>query len=221
MENNQMNTKNNSKIIIVIMALIIVGLAGYIVYDKFIQKDITTESQVTNTKEKDCNCPKCEECVKCENNASQCNCSNTSTSCLGEKITSVKVINLKTTNQEIKIGKKTYKIKKDNEDKLYVNDQEVNVNNDAYAPFAVYLTDKYLFATTAGQFYESINYALGEQGEIGVNNGEFTMQNFKVVNGYLHALGGKIVFGGYDLGVDMEDLLIKFSDNTLIVTYAK
>ena len=46
------------------------------------------------------------------------------------------------------------------------------------------------------------------------------MQNFKVVDGYLHASGGKVYSDGYDLDVDMKDLLIKFIDNTLIVTYA-
>ncbi len=55
--NNQVNTNNsqqvqsNNKILIILMALIIVGLAGYIVYAKFIQKGDNPEPKPTNTEE--------------------------------------------------------------------------------------------------------------------------------------------------------------------------
>ena len=227
--NNQVNDKNigqvsqsnNNKVLIIVMALIIAGLAGYIVYTKFIQKNDNSEPKPNNTQEKESNCQKCKECEKCDSNVSQCNCSNSITSCLGDKITSLKKINLTTTNQDIKIGGKTFKIRKNSDGTLYVNDQEIYDEGSAFVPDSVYLTDKYLFATVVGQFNEAIWYAFGEQGEIGVNNGGYTMQDFKVVNGYLHATGGIPYESGYDLDVDMKDLLIKFIDNTLIVTYAK
>ena len=227
--NNQVNEKNvgqvsqsnDSKALIIIMALIIIGLAGYIVYTKFIQKNDNPEPKPNNTQEKECNCQKCEECEKCDSNTSQCNCSNSTTSCLGDKITSLKKINLTTTNQDIKIGGKTFKIRKNGDGVLYVNDQEIYVEGSTFVADNVYLTDKYLFATVVGQFNEGIWYAIGEQGEIGINNGGYTMQDFKVVDGYLHATGGIPYSNGYDLDVDMKDLLIKFIDNTLIVTYAK
>ena len=202
MENNENlnNQVNNNNVLIIIMALIILGLAGYIVYTKFIQKSENSELKPNDTQEKECNC---------------------STSCLGEKITSVKEIKLTTTNQDIKIGEKTYKIKTDDEGILYIDNEKVYVYGNDFAPSNVYLTDKYLFSTVAGQFYESIMYAIDEQGKIGVGSDDYTMENFKVVDGYLHATGGKIVFGGLDLGVDMKDLLIKYIDNNLIITYAK
>ena len=48
---NQQIQKNNdkNKVLIVVMALIIVGLAGYIVYSKFIQKDDNLKSKPTDT----------------------------------------------------------------------------------------------------------------------------------------------------------------------------
>ena len=205
MKNNEkLNQNNNSKIIITVMALIIIGLVGYIIYTKFIQKSDNLEPKTDNTQEQECNC------------------SNSSASCLGEKITGLKKIDLTTTNQDIKIGEKTFKIRKDSEGALYVNDQKINVEGSDFWPSNVYVTNKYLFATIVGQFYEGIWYAIGEEGEIGVNvHSEYTMQNFKVVDGYLHATGGKVYSTGYDLDVDMKDLLIKYIDNTLIVTYAK
>ena len=47
--NQQVQSNNNSKIIITIMALIIVGLVGYIVYAKFIQKSDNPEPKTTDT----------------------------------------------------------------------------------------------------------------------------------------------------------------------------
>ena len=59
--NNQVNTNNSNvnqptqnnanKIVFTLMALIIVGLAGYIVYTKFIQKDDKPEPKPNNTQE--------------------------------------------------------------------------------------------------------------------------------------------------------------------------
>ena len=65
MEENNLNNqqRNSSKVIMILLVLIIVGLLGFIVYDKFIQKDTKLVPE-TNTGQKDCNCPKCEECEK-------------------------------------------------------------------------------------------------------------------------------------------------------------
>lgn len=222
--NNHVNTNNNvnqqvqnNKVLIILMTLIIVGLAGYIVNTKFIQKSDNIDSTQNNTQE-NCNCPKCQEC---ESGISQCNCSNLSTSYLGEKITNLEKINLTASNQTVKIGKKNLKIKKDSQGVMYVNDQKIYADGSDLSPSNVYMTDKFLFVTVNGQFYEGIWYAISEQGEVGINNNEYTMYNFKIVDGYLHAHGGKIYDNGLDLSVEDKDLLIKFIDNTLIVTYAK
>ena len=63
--NNQVNTNNSNanqptqnntnKIVFALMALIIVGLAGYIVYTKFIQKDDKSEPKSSNTQEQENN----------------------------------------------------------------------------------------------------------------------------------------------------------------------
>ena len=200
LSNQQVQTKNNG-VLIALMAIIILILAGYIVYTKFIQNDNNSVVKSNGTRE--------------------CNCSNSSTSCLGEKITSLKKIDLTTTNQEIKIGEKTYKIRKDNSGIMYVDDQKINHRNESFYPSFIYLTDKYLFATVTGQYYESVWYAIDEHGEIDISNDEYTMKNFKIVDGYLHATGGKLYSTEYDLMVDMKDLLIKYIDNTLIFTSSK
>lgn len=209
--NNQQKS-NSNKAIIIVLVLIIIGLLGFIVYDKFIQEDTKSES---GTQEKECNCPKCDECEKCESSSTQCTCS--ASSCLGEKITSFKKIELTDKNQEIKIGKKTYKVRKNKDGVLYVNDENP-LFNDEYYPDYVYLTDKFAIFTNGAQFKEHIGYALSENGSIVVNNNNSQMENFKMIDGYLHAYGGEIYSGEYDLGIKEGDLIIKYIDNTLIVT---
>ena len=50
---NQQASNNTNKIVFALMALIIVGLAGYIVYTKFIQKDDKTEPKPNSTHEEE------------------------------------------------------------------------------------------------------------------------------------------------------------------------
>ena len=154
--------------------------------------------------------------LKCEDNPKvtekECNCSSV---CLGEKITSVKEIKITETNQEIKIGRKTFKVRVDESKKLYVDDH-ISVGGQ-YADY-MYLTDKYAFFTVASQFNYSISYAFSENEIITVNNNGSLMKDFKVVDGYLNATGGREI--GFETW-DQKDLLIKYIDNTLIVTYAK
>ena len=124
---DQTHGNNNKNIIIIVLVLIILGLVGFIVYDKFIQKDIKLEPG-TNMQEKDCNCPKCEECQKCDNN------STPAPSNLGEKVTSIKKLSLTTSNQVIKIGGKSYKIRIDNDGVLIVDDKEISAHGYPFSP---------------------------------------------------------------------------------------
>ena len=216
--NNQQNSSSN-KAIIIVLVLIILGLLGFMVYDKFLQKDTKPG---TNTQEKDCNCPKCEECQKCEECPKCTNNSTTTTSNLGEKVTSIKKLSLSTSNQVIKIGEKSYKIRINDEGELIVDDNKaLSVHGDSFSPFTVYLTDKFLFATIDGQYKETIYYALGENGKISINDNDSQMDNFRIVDGYLRADGGAVQSGGQEISWKEENLIIKFIDNKLVVTSYK
>jgi len=141
---------------------------------------------------------------------------------LGEKVNNLKNITLATTNQTIKVGKKEYKVRKDSNNYLLVNDELARTfSGDEISVDHVYLTDKFLFVTVVGQFNEWIQYALDEEGEVIANNNGAQMRNFKIADGYLHAVGGVPEFNGYELDVVEHDLLIKYIDNTLIVVDAK
>ena len=218
-----MESEKNKGIValIIVLVLIILGLSGYIVYDKFIQKKEPDKVVV----EKDCNCPKCEECEKCEecdNKPSNCNCPVVS-SYLGEKVTSIKKIELTKENQTIKIGNSTFKMKKDDENKLYIDDEKVTSleYSDGYEPDFIYVTDRFVMFTNVGQFKESIGYAISEKGEVTINRNDSQMDNFKIVGGYLHATGGGLIESGQNIDWKDVNLIIKFIDNTLIVTESK
>ncbi len=164
------NVNSSKKIVFILLALIVVGLLGYLVYDKLIKKECSCGS---DTQEKKCDCVK------------------EATSDKDEAIKSIKELTLTTENQEITIGKKTYKVKKI-DGNLYIDDEKVVVNGNGFTADHVYLTNKYMFVTIIGQFDENIVYAINEKGSMTINDKGFTMHNFKVVDGNLHATGGKV-----------------------------
>lgn len=210
----QTHGNNNKNIIIIALVLIILGLVGFIAYDKFIQNEIKSETG-TNIQGKDCNCPKCEECKKCDNN------STPAPSNFGENVTSIKKLSLTTSNQVIKIGGKSYKIRLDNEGVLIVDDKEISAHGYPFSPLNVYLTDKFLFATISGQYKETLSYAISEKGIIDINDNDSQMDNFRIVDGYLHADGGTVQFGGDEIDWKEGNLIITFINNTLTVSSFK
>lgn len=182
--------KNNSKVIITILSVLVLCLAGFIVYDKTLNN---------NSKENTNNCPKCEN-------------SSSNTNNYGEKISSFKEIKLTTENQTIKIGNRQIKIKTDDFGELFINDYDEKITVSK-----AYLTDKFIFFTGFGQDGEMIRYFLNEHSNFGngFNDNEYQMQDFKLVDGYVRATGH--VFCGLDCNIINENLVIKYIDNTLIV----
>ncbi len=178
----------------------------------------------------------CTECPKCEDNTKECNCPATTTN-LGEKISSVKKITLTDKNQTIKVGKESIKVRVgtgDNYGYLAIDDYFVKSNfstDEVYVDNA-YVTDKFIFFTHNAQAGEMISYAYVPYGEIITNNNGYQIDDasFKIVNGYLHAMGAPFCgVDGPDENASKEekekckdhDLLIKYIDNTLIVVDAK
>ena len=186
-------------IVCVTLSIVILGIVSY---DKFIKKE-----------EKKTNFVPVQQggvaTLNCENKVN------------GDKISSLNKLKLTETNKEVTFGSKTYKLRIDSERSLFVDDKKAEVDGLSYEVEYVYLTDKFAFFTSTSQFSDYIAYALGENGNIVVNHNGCQMDNFKIVDGYLHATGGKPVFNGMDFDIAENDLLIKYIDNTLIVTEAK
>ena len=187
-------------ILMVVCVMLSVVILGIVSYDKFIKKEEKEE-----IKHSICNCP------VCENNSN-----------LGEKINSVKEIEITNANQNYKIGDNEIILRKDDLGHLVVNNSVTKSthNNSEVDFYHAYLTDKFIFFTTTGNVDETINYAINENGaEITVSDSQYLLHDFKIKNGYLHADG--YVFCGIDCPATAKDLLIKYIDNTLIVTEAK
>ena len=187
--------KNNSGLIalVIVLFLLVLGLGGYIVYDKVLSNKETPVIDTTNDNVGDI-----------DNNYA----------IYGEKISSLEEINLTTTNQEIKIGEKTFNIRTDDNSRgFYINDVEIN---DVHLISNVYLTDKYLFVVSPGRDERGISYAISEQGKVAINVNNYYTHDFKLVDGHLHAKGAT-GSDNYDYSNE-KDLIIKYIDNTLIVT---
>ena len=190
--------KNLLTIILIIIIILLLGIIAYLFFNKK-EEAKTANSQSVSVTDKSCE--------------KECDCSNTSY--LGEKIQSLEEIKLSENNQDVKIGEKSYKIRIDKSNLLYVDDYPAGLH--VYADHA-YLTDKFIYFTVKSQVMENISYALSENGEVGVNTNGCLFENYRNIDGYLHATGGTEV--GFERW-DNKDLIIKFIDNTLIVTYAK
>lgn len=221
-----MEKKNNNYLTLcIILSSVVLLLGGFVIYDKVLRNDEGTNS----IKQKSSECSKCMECEKCKDNESitaQCNCTNSN---FGEKVSSVKKINLGNVNQKVTIGSKTFNLKVDNSDNiqdvLYINNEVANSyhgynNLVILAPPVAYQTEKYIFFTSVGQDDDGIVYAIDENGkEIVINDNGYQMHGFKIVDGYLHATGH--IFCGLECDNSDKELVIKYIDNTLIVTEAK
>ena len=178
--------KNNSKVIITILSVLVLCLAGFIVYDKTLNN---------NSKENTNNCPKCEN-------------SSSNTNNYGEKISSFKEIKLTTENQTVTIGSTKYKVRMDKDGNLFMNDVAAkNFNQENIKVNKAYLTDKFIFFTSPTQLDDTIVFAQGEKAKIDVNNNGFSLSNFKLVDGYVHATGHLIA--GFD----------NFTNNNVVVEY--
>lgn len=178
--------KNNSKVIITILSVLVLCLAGFIVYDKTLNN---------NSKENTNNCPKCEN-------------SSSNTNNYGEKISSFKEIKLTTENQTVTIGSTKYKVRMDKDGNLFMNDVAAkNFKQENIKVNKAYLTDKFIFFTSPTQLDDTIVFAQGEKAKINVNNNGFSLSNFKLVDGYVHATGHLIA--GFD----------NFTNNNVVVKY--
>lgn len=178
--------KNNSKVIITILSVLVLCLAGFIVYDKTLNN---------NSKENTNNCPKCEN-------------SSSNTNNYGEKISSFKEIKLTTENQTVTIGSTKYKVRMDKDGNLFMNDVAAkNFKQEKIKVNKAYLTDKFIFFTSLAQLDDIIVFAQGEKAKIDVNNNGFSLSNFKLVDGYVHATGHLIA--GFD----------NFTNNNVVVEY--
>lgn len=193
MENN-VKKKNNSGIIIAVLCILLLASTGFICYDKFLKKE-------------DKECPKID--CQCEKNGSNFN-NETSIKSLSE-------INFTGEYKTVRIGNRNIKIQVDEDSYLLIDDNYVYGSNNSNKIVAMhtYLTDKFVFFTDVGQDGEVIEYAVGENGAIVVNDNDYQMMNFKLNNGYLQASGH--IFCGLDGDCPDKDLIIKLEGNVLTV----
>ncbi len=196
--------------LMIVCVTLSVVILGIISYDKFVKKD---EEKVVPV-------------VPQATGQSSTNCENSN---FGEKVYTVNKIDLSNINQKVTIGNKTFNLKVDNHDNtqdvLYINDEVANsyhgYNNFVIlVPPVAYQTEKYIIFTSVGQDDDGIDYAIDENGkEIVINDNGYQMHGFKIVDGYLHATGH--IFCGLECDISDKELVIKYIDNTLIVTEAK
>ena len=179
--NNQVNQNNNgnNKVLIVAMALIIVGLVGYIVYTKFIQKSDNSGFKTDSTQEQDRkNSNGNNETDNSSNNKQQTN---------DSQITKLERYELSKNDREFTIGNKKIKIKATNNN-VYV-DNKVATYYGVNA--SVYITNKFILIVDSAQI-DSYPKAVNENGQIidvtGIKSTPSRLiENLRIDNGKLIA----------------------------------
>ena len=212
--NNQMNTNNNmeqqiqpsksnNKMLIVLMALIIVGLAGYIVYSKFIQKNDNHEPKPNDTQEQDNNNSNQNEENNNSNENNGSNNSNENDQQGTNNNGSTKVVGM---TYKTKDEKKTLKIldkKGDGYSAEYNNTKLDIYGYEKYDKYSVFVGDKAGDASQCGQYH------------LVVNNQTQELMNFKYGDSleyFVEKVGNKYYFiqgmcvSAYNKAVYNEDL---------------
>ena len=139
-------------------------------------------------------------------------------------ITKLERIEITDNDQIVKIGEKEYKIKKEitvDGAFLLIDDaiRELWNLETAYAEYA-YVTDKYILFTVTAQDWESITYAINEEGhQILTNDNEYQIHDLKIIDGVLHASGH--IFCGADGDCPDKDLVIVYAEDKITVNEAK
>ena len=152
---NQKASNNTNKIVFVLMALIIVGLVGYIVYTKFIQKsdshkpNDTQEQENNNSNQNDEN-----------NNSSENNESSSSNENSQQETNNSSSTNIVGTTYKTKDGKKSLKILKKNGDgySAEYNDTKLDIHEyQNHNKYGVFVGDKAGNDSQCGEYYLVVN----------------------------------------------------------------
>ena len=154
---NQQASNNNNKIVFALMALIIVGLAGYIVYTKFIQKDDKPEPKPNNTQEQENNNSNQNEE---KNNTNENNESNNSNENSGQSTNNNGSTNIVGTTYKTKDGKKSLKILKKNGDGYSAEYNGTKLDIYEYQnhnKYGVFVGDKAGNSSQCGEYYLAVN----------------------------------------------------------------
>ena len=193
--NNELNVKpsNNSKIIIVILVILLIGALGFICYDKFINKEKPPVPTSTPTPT-----PTIDKSITVER---------------------LDTIKLTTVNQNIKIGNNNYSVRINSEDdyNLYINDSLISSD---FAVDTVYTIDNFAFFTFYGKFDSSIYYAIDSNGkEIKVEDNNYYIHDIHLDNGLIVGKGMTVTDAlDEDSNTTEVELVVKYENNTITVT---
>ena len=202
--------KKNNSILIIIMALIIVGLAGYIIYTKLIQK--TPEKPVDNNTEEKAENNKQEENNTEENNEQEEN--NTS----NENNSNIEGVTYKS-----KDGKKTLKINKRDTNKqgeeyypAEYNGTKLNLYFEYYDKYSSFYGDKVNGNSQCGEYFFIVNNETKEL--IDTKNEKYPTYLHYIGNKYYIATGNNCsgVSNLYDVNMNkLADEMIARRDGNL------
>ncbi len=204
--NNELNVKSNgnSKIIIVILTILLIGALGFIIYDKFINIEkppvstpmpTASSSPTSIASPEDANTIVIDDTIK------------------------LKEIAIPNYNEEINIdyNGNNYLIQI-KEGHLFINNKQIlNLNNDPISAQTIYVTNKYILFTEVAQDGESISYAINKNGnEIIVEDNNYQIHDIKVSDDNLEASGH--IFCGLDGDCPDKDLIIQYDNNTITIS---
>ncbi len=152
--NNELQNKKSNSVLVIIMGLIIIGLVGYIVYTKVIEKD--EPKPIDNTQEKENNNSKEQEETNTNENNEQEENNNTNE----KEENNNKKTDVVGTTYKTKDGKKSLKITKKTADgySAEYNGIKLNIQGyDDYDKYGVFFGDKAGNGSQCGEYYLVVN----------------------------------------------------------------
>ena len=198
--NNELNnsSSNYSKIMIATLAILLIGALGFIIYDKFINKEKPPVPTPTPTT------------IPTPTNNE-----------FTDEITTLKEISIPNSDEEVNVdfNGKNYLIQiKDGH--LFINNKQIfNSNNDPLSAQNVYVTNKYILFTEVAQDWSVASYAIdSDENKIDIVDNDYQIHDLKLENGVLTAKGH--IFCGLDGDCPDKDLIIKY-DNSIITISPK
>ena len=211
LNNNEIKEdKDNSKIIIIILSILLVCALSFICYDKFINKEKPPVPTPT---------PTATVTPEPTNEVIPTDTPEPAKTVVIDETVKLKEISIPNYNEEVNIdyNGRIFLIQIKDGHLFIDNKQIVDSNNEPISAQTIYVTDKYILFTAVGQDLSVATYAIDKDGnKVNIVTNNYQFYKLAVEGDYIKAEGH--IFCGIDGDCPDKDLIIKYENNTITIS---